>query len=231
MPQKMQNFLVSRDLARLANRSPASSSRSCPSSSSWWWSPGSSSSTPTSPPGAPPSTGGLNFLDKVGFCQHHRRAQDRLQRPVHRRGQRRRQQRWEHRTRRVDAEASSWSLQVKQNEIRKCIKGASIYCLFLDNFVFKRIGVVWLFFFRAACEFTFSNGTLRVNKEGDSCTPKEFNQVVFLCNHCDGQTNRIIEMIVWFLQTCGPACPEISCQFVKYGQNKDYVWMQVQMNI
>ena len=38
-------------------------------------------------------------------------------------------------------------------------------------------------FFRAACEFTFSNGTLRVNKEGDSCTPMEFNQVVFLCNH------------------------------------------------
>jgi len=56
---------------------------------------------------------------------------------------------------------------------------------------------------KAACEFTFSNGTIRVNKEGDSCVPKEFNQ------------------------TCGPACPEISCQFVKYGQNKDYVWMQM----
>merc|ERR1711962_717594 len=56
---------------------------------------------------------------------------------------------------------------------------------------------------KTACEFTFSNGTIRVNKEGDSCTPMEFNQ------------------------TCGPACPEISCQFVKYGQNKDYVWMQM----
>ena len=50
------------------------------------------------------------------------------------------------------------------------------------------------FFFRAACEFTFSNGTIRVNKEGDSCVPKEFNQVVFLCNRCDGQSNRIIEI-------------------------------------
>ena len=67
LPQKMQKFLLSRDLARLANRSPASSSPSCPSSSSWSWSPGSSSSTPTSPPGAPPSTGGLNFLDKGFF--------------------------------------------------------------------------------------------------------------------------------------------------------------------
>ena len=150
----MQNFLLSRDLARLASRSPASSSRSCPSSSSWWWSPGSSSSTPTSPPGAPPSTGGLNFLDKVGFCQHHRRAQDRLQRPVHRRGQRRRQQSW---TRRVDAEASSWSLQVKQNEIRKCIKGGSIYWLFLNAYR------CWTMFLKELVSYDcFFQGCLRI---------------------------------------------------------------------
>jgi len=57
---------------------------------------------------------------------------------------------------------------------------------------------------RDAC--TVGNGTTngtRVSKEGDLCEPKTFNQ------------------------TCGPACPEISCQFVKYGPNKDYSWMQM----
>merc|ERR1719462_74281 len=53
-----------------------------------------------------------------------------------------------------------------------------------------------------ACSVSDLNMT-RISKEGDLCEPKTFNQ------------------------TCGPACPEISCQFVKYGQNKDYVWMQM----
>jgi len=52
---------------------------------------------------------------------------------------------------------------------------------------------------RDAC--TVSEGNM--TREGDLCEPGKFNQ------------------------TCGPACPEISCQFVKYGPNKDYSWMQM----
>jgi choline transporter-like protein 2/4/5 len=55
----------------------------------------------------------------------------------------------------------------------------------------------------AVTELVDNKTVMRTSKEGEDCVPEKFNQ------------------------TCGPACPEISCQFVKYGPNKDYSWMQM----